>query len=261
VTGTAGTPAVVLPRGPFEGTMQILRFNWPQYLAGAATSLVGLVAALLLPLPAWLRVAAVAAVGLATFWLAASVAVSWYVYDRSGLTRWTWLREVLGDALPATWANVHTGFDETTVPLIAILGGTWTSVDIYDPATMTEPSIRRARARYPAPVPTLTTPATALPFADGSQDAVFALFAAHEIRDPALRDRFFADVARVLRPSGVAVLVEHVRDAANAIAFGPGVRHFHSPAEWRRASSAGGLVEVAQRRVTPFVRCSTYRRA
>jgi SAM-dependent methyltransferase len=256
---TVDTPAVAPTRGPFEGTLQILRFNWPQYVA-AATCAIGLAAALLLPLPGWMKAVAVAGVGLAVFWLVASVAVSWYVYDRSGLTRWTWLREVLPDA-PTTWANVHTGFDETTVPLAAIFGGAWASVDIYDPATMTEPSIRRARATYPAPVPTVTAPATELPFADGSQDAVFALFAAHEIRDAALRERFFAEVARVLSSSGVAVLVEHVRDSANTVAFGPGVRHFHTLAEWRRASAAGGLVEIAERRVTPFVRCCTFRRA
>jgi hypothetical protein len=49
------------------------------------------------------------------------------------------------------------------------------------------------------------------------------------------------------------LLVEHVRDAANFLAFGPGFLHFHSPASWRRCWEGAGLRSIDQFCVTPFV--------
>ena len=49
-------------------------------------------------------------------------------------------------------------------------------------------------------------------------------------------------------------VVEHVRDVANFLAFGPGFLHFHSTGTWRRAWRSAGVHDVCQFRVTPFVR-------
>ena len=50
------------------------------------------------------------------------------------------------------------------------------------------------------------------------------------------------------------ILVEHGRDVANFLAFGPGFMHFFAPSEWRRTASEAGLNLVGETRITPFVR-------
>ena len=65
---------------------------------------------------------------------------------------------------------------------------------------------------------------------------------------------WFAEARRCLRPGGRIVLVEHVRDVANFLAFGPGFLHFHSPESWRHCWEKAGLRLSDRFRVTPWVR-------
>ncbi len=95
---------------------------------------------------------------------------------------------------------------------------------------------------------------THLPAASGSLDAVFALFALHEVREHAARAGLFAEIRRVLSPDGVAVLAEHHRDLANWLAYGPGAMHFHRRRTWLRAIAAGGMEVAAEFPLTPLVR-------
>ncbi len=64
----------------------------------------------------------------------------------------------------------------------------------------------------------------------------------------------------MLRDKGQILLVEHLRDWANFIAFGPGFLHFHSEQDWQRSISDSGLRVEQDFRVTPFVRCFVLRR-
>lgn len=49
---------------------------------------------------------------------------------------------------------------------------------------------------------------TSLPFADATFDAAFASCVLHHVK-PVGRDAFMAEMLRVLRPSGLAILIEH----------------------------------------------------
>ncbi|HEY7575227.1 MAG TPA: methyltransferase domain-containing protein, partial [Thermoanaerobaculia bacterium] len=176
-----------------------------------------------------------------------------WVYDRSPLYRWTWIRELF-PRVPRRWANLHVGLDESTRQLRGNFPGTRSVVlDLYDPADMTERSIRRARLWTPSRVPAARAAATSLPLADGTLDAAFLLFAAHELRSPAHRLDLFRELRRVLAPGGRLLLVEHRRDLANFLAFGPGVLHFLPSREWRRLAREGGFSSVREFRMTPFV--------
>ncbi|HYT77011.1 MAG TPA: hypothetical protein VEL79_19810, partial [Vicinamibacterales bacterium] len=130
-----------------RGLRQIVRFNWPFYAAALAIVVAAPPAIARLPGGAPLRALMYGATGLVLFWLVASLVASWIVYDCSRLMQWDWILQALGFN-PASWINLHTGFDEATPRLQAIFTNADGRVfDIFDPAEMTEPSIARARLR------------------------------------------------------------------------------------------------------------------
>ncbi|RFP66060.1 methyltransferase domain-containing protein [Hymenobacter lapidiphilus] len=236
-------------RGPLTGVANIVRFNWPFYaLAASAVLLLG-VAAVWAPL-GWGGYAGLAllAVLIPAF---VSLLASWYVYDRSDLYRFDWLPAA---APPRRILNIHAGFDETSALLQQQFPAAELLVfDFYDPQLHTEASIRRARAAV-APYPgTVQVRPAVLPLPAASIDQVFVLLAAHEIRQPSQRIAFLHEMGRVLAPGGRAVVVEHLRDPANFLAYTVGFLHFYSRATWLRAFAAAGLQLERELKITPFV--------
>ena len=246
-------------RGRFQGASQIVRYNAPFYFGGIGALLFGGTILKKAPLPRALRVFGWCGFALAAWWLAASVAVSWWVYDASPLYRWRWLRDWFPEA-PPRWANFHAGLDESTLALREFWGRETATLDFYDEAAMGEPSIRRARVLTPAPVAAMPARFDALPLETASLDAIFLLFAAHELRAPKQRELFLREVRRVLRRGGAVVIVEHVRDAANFAAFGPGFFHFLPRREWLRLARASGFRIEREETLTPFVRAWLWRK-
>ncbi len=170
------------------------------------------------------------------------------MYDLSPLYSLSWLT-----VQPKRWANIHSGLDQTT-PLLQkkLPDSSFTVFDIFDPEQMTEPSIQRAR-ELSGGSDSHRASWKHLPAQTGEFDAVFLIFAAHELRDPTARDTFFQEVKRVLQPGGSAFLVEHLRDLPNFLAYGPGCLHFHSRRTWAAAFGAAGLKVQSERTLTPFV--------
>lgn len=56
-----------------------------------------------------------------------------------------------------------------------------------------------------------------------------------------------------LAQSGRIVVVEHLRDLPNAVAFSVGFTHFLSRSSWRLDFAASGLAIIEERRVSPLV--------
>ncbi|MEV1025104.1 methyltransferase domain-containing protein [Streptomyces sp. NPDC050264] len=234
-----------------SGVRDVIAYNWPRYATGLAT--VALTTSLSgrphRPLRALARAGAVSATGL----LASATAASWYVYDHSGLYDYHWLEALLPD-VPSAYVVVSTGLDEVSGPLAA----RWPtarqiSVDLFDPELMTEGSIRRARRRVPPPEHSVPGRPHALPPESSSVDAVLMVFAAHELRTAADRERLFTECARLLRPAGTLILAEHLRDTANVLAFGPGAWHFFARTEWLRLASHARLRPRAASRIAGLV--------
>ena len=185
------------------------------------------------------------------FWMCTSLLVSHYVYDRSPLYSLRWLNECLSRP-PARWVNIHSGIDETSRVISSMFPGSQGQIiDIYDSREMTEPSIKQARRITKAPL--AATDWRALPAPDQAFDAAFLIFCAHELRRHEARVQLLREVDRVLRIGGEVVLVEHLRDVPNFIAFGPGFLHFFSGRTWRRAVNDAGLSIRLHRTLTPFV--------
>ncbi len=240
------------PRGEFQGVGEVFRFNWPRYLAAAVVIGASLFALQVLRLPNALRMACYLGLALVAWWSAASLIASYWVYDGSSLMRWEWLKHEL-PIPPNRWLNIHAGLDESTPQFREFWPDAFgETVDIFAPAEMTERSIARARAD--ADTQSARVKYDCLPFGPNEFDSIFILFAAHELRQPAARRAFLNEARRVLAPGGRAVLVEHLRDAANFSIYGPGFLHFHSPQTWHADLAAAGLKVDREFPFTPFVR-------
>lgn len=246
---------MTIARGKYAGVLSILQYNWHFY-AASLCALVGMGALLRFRLlPRAGEAILIGAVALTVFWSLSSLLVSYYVYDYRGVTRWNWIPRILSFP-PQQWLNIHAGLDESTLILTQIFPNTrYMVVDIYDPQEMTEPSIARARRLHPSSESVVAGKLDALPLPDHDRDTLFLLFAAHEIRRYGRRADLFLESARVLANAGQLLLVEHLRDWRNFVAFGPGFLHFHSRDEWLRLARDAGLTVEREDRITPFVRC------
>jgi hypothetical protein len=245
-----------MTRQPYQGVAQIFRYNRPFYLGTLIGVFVVLMVSASLPTP--IRAMLLLASGSAVFWICSSLLASFYVYDRSPLYSLSWLTGCL-TRVPAHWLYVHAGLDECSRVIASVFPDSRGLIlDIYDPREMTEPSIGRAR-RVSQPS-SVTADWRALPVADQSCDVAFLIFSAHELRTEEARVQLFREAARTLRSGGEVVLVEHLRDWANFLAFGPGFLHFFSVRTWRNAALAAGLVIRLHRTVTPFIHVFVLRR-
>lgn len=236
-------------RGKWDGMLAIARFNWPFYAAAFGVLLIAVLAF------AYFLLIASGVIAGCVYFLIGSLGVSHWVYDVSDLYRWKWLERALRNSRLREMVLCHSGFDEASAMLKQKFPDvSWRVIDHYDPLTMTEASIRRARKLFPPTAGTLAAKFNAWPLEDSSVDVVFGMLAIHELRSDAERVAWFAEARRCLADDGRVVLVEHVRDLANFVAFGPGFLHFHSVAAWQKSWVSGGLKRVDDFRITPFVR-------
>lgn len=241
-------------RGHWQGMVNIIRFNWPFYLVAGIVFLVAILGLIVVE-PMWLKLACTAAIAGAGYFIFVSLGVSHLIYDRSDLYHWRWLSRVLGDEKAGRIVFCHAGLDEASEAIKERLSpGSWMTLDHFDPEQMTEPSIQRARRICPPTEETIPARFDQWPVDAASTDVIFGMLAIHEFRSEDERTRWFAEARRCLTPDGRIILVEHMRDAANFLAFGPGFLHFHSPANWRRCWEAAGFRATDDFRITPWIR-------
>ena len=241
-------------RTHWQGMMAIARFNWPFY-AVATVVLLASLAGLFVFTTVVLKLLCAAAMAGAAYFVFGSLGVSHLIYDRSDLYRWRWLDRALRGANIQRAIFCHSGFDEASEALRARMNDVeWVILDHFDEAQMTEASIRRARTTFPPTPGTLASAHDRWPVITESADVVFGLLAIHELRSEPERSAWFSEARRSLCSGGRVVLVEHLRDLANFLAFGPGFLHFHSQGSWRRAWESAGFHVVDEFCVTPWVR-------
>lgn len=183
----------------------------------------------------------------ATWFALAKVATSVSLRRGAELQRWRWLHELLPLHL-RRFLLVTAGVDESVPALRSVLApARGLVVDVI--------AHRRAVVSLLRPETVRVIPARpeSLPGRPGSVDVVVAVFAAHELRDPAEREALFAEARRLLTAQGRMVLIEQHRNARTLAVFGPGAWQFYPSGEWRRAAALAGLHVVATRRVSPFV--------
>jgi SAM-dependent methyltransferase len=239
----------------YQGVLQIFRYNWTFYTTSCFIDAIAVILLSQFVFRETIRAAVYAVAGLATFWAASSLLVSYYVYDRSPLYEWDWLPTVL-KRNPRYWINIHAGLDQTSESLTRIFPRTRHRIlDIYVPSEMSEPAIKRARQGAESTGSAEQANPFALPVEDRACDTIFLIFAAHELRRRNARMQFFHELWRALEQDGLVVLVEHLRDWRNFLAFGPGAFHFFSRRQWLGLGAEAGLSVVGELSITPFVRC------
>ncbi len=248
-------------RHPLEGVFNVFYFNWPKYIVAGILCYVFIVL-WMMQVNSTLKPLFLGLALILFFWTLVSLLVSFVIYDLSGLYKYNWLLSSLKTA-PANVLNLHAGFDESSQALQILFPDASLEVfDFYSGITNTEPSIEMARAASESKnkdsesteIEPISVSLSGWKLPGGSQDLVMLFMSAHEVRKPADRETFFSEIHRVLKSSGQCILVEHQRDAANFLAFGPGFLHFHPRGEWLRLSKKCGFEVKEEKLITPFVR-------
>lgn len=238
-----------LKRKPFQGVVNIIKFNWHFYVISAI--FVCLYILFKQRLPANIECVLFYLIILACISIANSLLISYYIYDLSNLYQLGWLP----DSTPSKTLNINAGFDETSYIIQTKYPDTELTVcDFYDPKKHTEISIARARKAYPPYPNTIQISTNQIPFADNTFDLITIIFAAHEIRNVEERIMFFKELSRIIKPSGKIVVTEHLRDFNNLLAYNIGFFHFLPKSIWFSTFRESNLDIVMETKSTAFIR-------
>ena len=150
--------------------------------------------------------------------------------------------------------NINAGFDETSYLIKNVLPKSRLQVyDFYNAKQHTEPAIVRARKVSMVYPNTQSIDTKAIPLEDNTVNHIFLLSAIHEIRNQSEKVQFLKECKRVCTPNGNIIIVEHLRDLPNFLAFTIGFTHFYSKATWKEAFSKAGFTAIQETKFTPFM--------
>lgn len=241
-----------IKRRKFQGVLNILSFNRHFYVFGLIA--LGLIILSFLyfnwsSLFFWIIIAAF------IYGLLMPLIVSAYVYDFSGYYNFGWLRKFkFQDSEKNLILNINAGFDETSFILNNIFPQSELRVfDFYNAERHTEPAIVRARKVSHVYPNTQQIKTDKILLHDNSVDLIFLLSALHEIRSHSEKVQFLKECHRVCKKNANIVMVEHLRDFPNFIAFTIGFTHFFSRDIWKKAFTQAGFTHFEEQKFTPFM--------
>lgn len=236
-------------RKPFQGVLNIIRFNWHFYVIAMVLIIASLMILVYVDNDVKHYILLTDLIILLSMFI--SLGVSHWIYDKSGLYELNWITL---PNIPSKIVNIHAGFDETSHLIASQFADSDLQVfDFYDADKHTEVSIKRARKVYSTYPQTQTMKTNKLPVDDSSIDVVFNLLSAHEVRDDDERISFFKEMARSIKDDGEIIVTEHLRDYANFLAYNLGFFHFHSKATWLDTFKEAGLSVKKEQKITPFI--------
>ena len=241
-----------IKRRKFQGVLNILSFNRHFYVFGLAVLMVLFASRLLIEWPDtifWLVITAF------LYGLLMPLIVSAFVYDFSGFYKFNWLNNLITDGIGVKQiVNINAGFDETSFIIKNKFPRSDIKVfDFYNAKQHTEPAIKRARKVslvYPG---TQQIASGSIPLKDNTADIVFLLSAVHEIRSDKEKVQFLKECNRICKPEGKVIMVEHLRDFPNFLAFSAGFTHFFSRSTWKNAFESAGFSSFQETKFTPFM--------
>lgn len=238
-------------RKPFQGVINIIRFNWHFYIIAGFIIAFLFASSALIPRELINIVYVIIILILVALFL--SLAISFYVYDYSGLYKFKWL-DNLSVHSKSKIANIHAGFDETSLIFKQRYPQAGLAVfDFYDPKKHTGVSIKRARKAFEPYPDTKPINTDFIPLTANSTDFAFNIFSLHEVRNREERINFLKRQHRFLKDDGRCIIVEHLRDLPNFVAYNIGFLHFYSESEWKHNFLKAGFEVGSVIKVTPFV--------
>lgn len=241
-----------IKRRNFQGVLNILSFNRHFYVFGfiALTLIIGSTFIL-----NWSNGLYWLVISAFIYGLTMPLLVSAYVYDFSSFYDFDWLKKMkIEDTKDKFNLNINAGFDETSYIIESILPQSNLQVyDFYNAKQHTEPAIIRARKVSLVYPNTQQINSNSIPLNDSSVDNIFLLSAIHEIRKHDEKVQFLKECRRVCKPNGNLIIVEHLRDFPNFIAFTIGFTHFFSKITWNKAFEEAGFTSFKEKKFTPFM--------
>jgi SAM-dependent methyltransferase len=243
---------MAIKRRKFQGVSNILSFNRHFYVFGFLALALIIVSKYISSWPDSLYLVVILAF---IYGLIMPLFVSAYVYDFSGFYNLDWLQKMnIEDAKDKLNLNINAGFDETSYIIESILPYSTLQVyDFYNANQHTEPAIIRARKVSLVYPTTQQINSNFIPLPDNSVDNIFLLSAIHEIRRQDEKVQFLKECRRVCKPTGNVIMVEHLRDFPNFIAFTIGFTHFFSKATWKKAFLEAGFNSFKETKFTAFM--------
>jgi len=240
---------MVITRKKYQGVLNIVKFNWHQYVIVAVLILLFL--SLSLFVSGFFHNLFIWGAILAFLATVVSLLVSYYVYDYSNLYELDFVEGLNQEKV----LNISAGFDETSDILLKKFPHIQlTMADFYDPHVHTEVSIKRARLVYPSHKDTMSVNTDSFPFRNQYFDRSICIFSAHEIRNEEERIQFLREIKNVTNyETGQIIITEHLRDFANFLAFNVGFLHFYSLDSWKYCFREAGLELVQEKKINPFV--------
>jgi cell fate (sporulation/competence/biofilm development) regulator YmcA (YheA/YmcA/DUF963 family) len=238
-------------RKPFQGIKNVVRFNWHFYVL--ALVFVFIVLASTLFIKDTYNWYAYVIAGMIVITTSFSLLATYYIYDCSNVYSLDYLEE-LNITSKDKLVNIHSGFDEFSFTIDNKFKPQNFSVfDFYNREKHTEVSIERARKVSAIFPNTKTIETSTISLTTQSVDFIFVLFSAHEIRNMEERIVFFQQMEKALQESGKIIVVEHLRDFNNFMAYTIGFFHFFSKSEWKKTFSGSHLSIQKEIKITPFV--------
>lgn len=241
-----------IKRKNFQGVLNILSFNRHFYVFGIiALSLIVLSTFVF----NWSNDFYLFVIVAFMYGLLMPLIVSAYVYDFSGFYNFNWLKELgLKDSYEVFNLNINAGFDETSYIIKNILTKSNLQVyDFYNGIQHTEPAIIRARKVSLIYPNTQQIKSNKIPLSDNSVNNIFLISAIHEIREYNEKVQFLKECRRVCKEKGSIIVVEHLRDLPNFVAFTIGFTHFFSKKNWKKAFEEAGFKTIKEVKFTPFM--------
>ena len=241
-----------IKRRKFQGVLNILSFNRHFYFFGILVLAALFASRLFIEWPNvifWLIIAAF------LYGLIMPLIVSAYVYDFSNYYKFHWLKNLINESESVNLiANINAGFDETSFIIEEKFPQSYLKVfDFYNARQHTEPAIKRARKVSLVYPDTKPITSNSIPLNDKTVDIVFLLSAVHEIRSHEEKILFLKECYRICKPNGKVIMVEHLRDFPNFLAFSVGFTHFFSRSVWKNAFNRAGFTSFRETKFTPFM--------